>query len=198
MIIFNNLSKENPYVMFKEKYDQAIESEQEYIESICISSFSTKNHEVNARFVNLKFINNNEFIFFSNYDSEKANEFKMHNQIVGVIFWNSINVQIRMKAKIKKTPNDFNQKYFFQRSIEKNALAISSYQSQKIGSFSHVKENFNKSLKNDDLKTCPEYWGGYAFIPYYFEFWEGDEFRLNKREVFEKKQGNWSNFLLQP
>ena len=103
-----------------------------------------------------------------------------------------------MKAKIKKTPNDFNQKYFFQRSIEKNALAISSYQSQKIDSFSHVKENFNKSLKNDDLKTCPEYWGGYAFIPYYFEFWEGEEFRLNKREVFEKKQGNWSNFLLQP
>lgn len=198
MIIFNNLSKENPFVMFKEKYDQAIESEQENIESICISSFSTKNHEVNARFVNLKFINNNEFIFFSNYDSEKANEFKMHNQIVGVIFWNSINVQIRIKAKIRKTNKEFNQSYFSKRPIKKNALAISSYQSQKIDSFSHVKENYNKSFKNDDLTKCPEYWGGYSFKPYYIEFWEGHESRINKREIFDKIDGLWKHSYLQP
>ena len=91
-----------------------------------------------------------------------------------------------------------NQNYFFNRSEEKNALAISSNQSKPIDSYNQVKENYNKSLKNVDLKKCPEFWGGYAFTPYYFEFWEGDNFRLNKREVFEKNQDNWSRYLLQP
>jgi pyridoxine/pyridoxamine 5'-phosphate oxidase len=103
-----------------------------------------------------------------------------------------------MKAKIKKTSNDYNQKYFFDRSEEKNALAISSNQSKLIDSYNQVKENYNKSLKNDDLKKCPEYWGGYSFTPYYFEFWEGHESRINKRETFKKINGVWEQSFLQP
>jgi pyridoxine/pyridoxamine 5'-phosphate oxidase len=107
-------------------------------------------------------------------------------------------VQIRIKAKIKKTTNDFNQKYFFNRSKEKNALAISSNQSKPIDSYNQVKENYDKSLKNDDLKKCPDFWGGYSFTPYYFEFWEGHESRINKREVFDKIDGTWKQLYLQP
>jgi pyridoxine/pyridoxamine 5'-phosphate oxidase len=103
-----------------------------------------------------------------------------------------------MKAKIKKTPNEFNQEYFFGRSKEKNALAISSSQSKQIESYSQVKENYNKSLKNDDLEKCPDYWGGFSFIPYYFEFWEGHESRLNKREIFDKIDYAWEKSFLQP
>ena len=86
-----------------------------------------------------------------------------------------------MKAQIKKTTKEFNQKYFFDRSKEKNALAISSNQSKQIDSYSQVIDNYNRSLESDDLKKCPEYWGGYSFIPYYFEFLEGHESRINKR-----------------
>jgi pyridoxamine 5'-phosphate oxidase len=103
-----------------------------------------------------------------------------------------------MKANIKRTSKEFNQKYFFDRLKEKNALAISSNQSNPINSYSLVKENYNKSLKNDDLKKCPDYWGGFLFIPYYFEFWEGHESRINKREVFKKSDGIWKNSFLQP
>ena len=76
---------------------------------------------------------------------------------------------------------------------KKNALAISSNQSKPIDSYKQVKENYNKSLKNDDLKKCPEFWGGYSFTPYYFEFWEGHESRLNKREVYEKSDDSWKH-----
>ena len=103
-----------------------------------------------------------------------------------------------MKAKIKKTSDEYNQKYFFDRLKEKNALAISSNQSKPIDSYKQVEENYNISLKNDDLKKCPEYWGGYSFIPYYFEFWKGHESRLNKREAYEKIDDNWKHLILQP
>ena len=198
MIQFNNLNQEIPYLFLKEKYDEALNAGQRGIEAITISSYNKEISEVNSRYVNLKFISNDEFIFFSNYDSPKASSFNSHSQIAALFYWSSINVQIRMKAKIKKTSNEFNQKYFFDRSEKKNALAISSNQSKPIDSYSQVKENYNKLLESDDLKKCPEYWGGYSFIPYYFEFWEGHESRINKREVFDKINGIWKHLFLQP
>jgi len=198
MIIFKNLKKETPLILLKEKYQKAIKNKQKNIQAISISSFNSNTHEVDSRYVNLKFISNDEFIFFSNYESAKADAFNSHNQIAALLYWSSIDTQIRMKAKIKKTSKDFNQKYFFDRAKEKNALAISSNQSKQIDSYSQVQENYNQSLKNNDLKKCPEYWGGYSFIPYYFEFWEGHESRVNKREVFNNIDGIWKQSFLQP
>jgi pyridoxamine 5'-phosphate oxidase len=198
MIQFNNLNQETPYQLLKEKYDEALNAGQRGIEAISISSFNKEISEVDSRYVNLKFISIDEFIFFSNYNSPKASSFNSYNQIAALVYWPSINVQIRMKANIKKTSKKFNQKYFFERSEEKNALAISSNQSKQIDSYSKVEENYNKSLKNDNLKKCPEYWGGYSFTPYYFEFWEGHESRINKREIFDKIDGLWKHSYLQP
>ena len=198
MIEFNSIKQEIPYLILKKKYDEALNNGQKGIEAISVSSYNNKIHEVDSRYVNLKFIINDEFIFFSNYDSPKASSFNSHDQIAALLYWSTTNVQIRIKAKIKKTSNEYNQKYFFDRLKEKNALAISSNQSKPIDSYSQVKENYNKSLQNDDLKKCPEFWGGYSFTPYYFEFWEGHESRLNKREVYEKSDDNWNYFILQP
>ena len=198
MIQFNNLNQEMPYLVFKEKYNESMNAKQKNIEAISISSYNREISEVDSRYVNLKFVTNDEFIFFSNYNSPKASSFNSHNQIAALVYWPSINVQIRMRAKIKRTTDEFNQNYFFDRSEEKNALAISSNQSKPINSYSQVKENYNKSLKNDDLKKCPEFWGGYSFTPYYFEFWEGHESRLNKRESYEKNYASWKHRILQP
>ncbi len=198
MIQFNNLNQEMPYLLFKAKYDEALNFGQIGIEAISVSTYESKTNEVDSRYVNLKFITNDEFIFFSNYDSPKASSFISHNQIAVLVYWPSINVQIRMKAKIKKTSNEYNQKYFFDRSEEKNALAISSNQSKPIDSYSQVKKNYKQSLETDDLKKCPDHWGGYSFTPYYFEFWEGHPSRLNKRDVYELNGKDWIHSILQP
>ncbi len=198
MIKLSNLNQGIPYLLFKQKYDDAVNAEQKNIEAISISSYENKANEVDSRYVNLKFIINDEFIFFSNYASPKASAFNSHNQISALLYWSNINTQIRIKAKIKKTSDEFNQKYFSDRSKEKNALAISSSQSNLIDSYFQVKENYNKILKNADLRKCPDFWGGYSFTPYYFEFWEGHESRLNKREVYKKSDDIWEHFILQP
>jgi pyridoxamine 5'-phosphate oxidase len=198
MIDFLNLSQETPYLILKKKYDDALCANQKNIEAVSISSYSNKLKEVNSRFVNLKFIDNNDFIFFSNYDSPKSQEFKDHHQITCLIYWNSINTQIRIKAFIKKTSLEFNKNYFIHRLEKKNALAISSNQSVAIDSFKRVIENYSKSLEFDNLKECPDYWGGYSFKPYYFEFWEGHESRLNKRDSYHINNSEWHHSVLQP
>ena len=103
-----------------------------------------------------------------------------------------------MKGTIKKTSRSFNIEYFKKRSPNKNALAISSSQSDKIENYAKVIKNYENSLTRDDLSKCPEYWGGYSFKPNYFEFWEGHEKRLNKRVVYNYKAGNWQKYFIQP
>lgn len=198
MIKINNLSKSSPYLKFEKLYLNAITNNQKHVEAACISSYDEEKKEVNSRFVNIKFINNLEFIFFSNYLSPKSNEFSVNNKISAIFYWHKINTQIRMKAIIEKTSRDFNIDYFKTRSHAKNALAISSKQSQKISSYLEVKKQFNYVLENENLEICPEYWGGFKFKPFYFEFWEGHENRINKREAFTLINSNWESQLIQP
>ena len=198
MIKFSNLNQEAPFLIFKEKYDEALVSGQKSIEAISISSYNEKTKEVHSRYVNLKFIQNDEFIFFSNYKSPKAFAFNSHNQIAALIYWPNTNIQIRIKARIRKTSSDYNQKYFFDRSEGKNALAISSNQSEPIESYSQVKKNYEQTLGTADLKQCPEYWGGFSFKPFSIEFWEGSDFRLNKRNLYTLDKTIWNHFILEP
>ena len=86
MIIFKNISKEEPYKIFKEKYESAVKANQKTVEAVAISSYSKIDNEVHSRFVNLKFIQNKEFVFFSNYDSPKAKQFEMHAQITALFY----------------------------------------------------------------------------------------------------------------
>ena len=122
MIQFNNLNQEMPYQLLKEKYDEALNAGQRGIEAISISSYNKEISEVDSRYVNLKFITNDELIFFSNYDSPKAFSFNSHNQIAALVYWPSINVQIRMRATIKRMTDEYNQNYFFKSSLFKDLL----------------------------------------------------------------------------
>ena len=105
-----------------------------------------------------------------------------------------------MRANIEKTSSEQSDDHFLNRSNLKNALAISSSQSNKISSYEEVQKQY-KDVLDDPVKLSkrPNYWGGYSFTPYYIEFWQGHESRINKREVFEHvNNGNWNSYFLQP
>ena len=199
MIELINIEKSEPYVKFLNFYNKALKSRQENIEVINISSYNKNLNEVHSRFVNLKYIRSDKWIFFSNYNSLKGQDFESHKQISASLYWSKINVQIRINAKIFKTDSLLSDKHFDNRGLYKNALAISSYQSRKIESYKDVQKMYNNVLLDEDQKlNRPDYWGGYSFVPYYFEFWEGHEYRINKRVVYKMNDGIWSMYYLQP
>lgn len=198
MIKFINENNSEPFLKLKKTYLKAIDSNQQEVQALLVASYSKDLGYVDARFVNLKIIDDEKFIFFSNYNSPKSNQFMLHPQISTILYWSSINTQIRMKAYIERTSSRFSDAYFRERSKEKNALAISSNQSKEINSYSDVKKNYHKVLNNSNLNIRPEYWGGFEFIPFYIEFWQGHESRINKREVFEKDNKDWIKKYLQP
>lgn len=198
MIKFKNLSNDQPYQIFHNYYLKASKKNQDSIEAISISSYDKSTNQVDSRYVNLKYIFNNEWVFFSNYNSSKAYQFASHNQISALLYWNKINLQIRLKAEIYITSKDISDNHFKERDIKKNAISISSNQSKRINSFTEIEDNYEKQLSMNNNLDRPNYWGGYSFVPYYFEFWEGGEYRLNKRNVFKFNEGAWEQYYLQP
>lgn len=199
MIKIENISKSKPYIVFEKLYKDAVSKDQKCVEAICISSYDKILNIPDSRYVNLKYIIGENWTFFSNYKGPKSKQFKSNDHVSAIFFWNSINTQVRMRAKIFKSATDFSDQHFKNRDYKKNALAISSMQSQKIESHEKVIENYENVLKDETLiAQRPDYWGGYTFIPYYFEFWQGHEHRLNKRDIFHRYDNYWKHEILQP
>jgi len=199
MIELSKISNEAPYQRFISEYKKAFDLDQPNIEAICISSFDASKNESDSRFVNLKNITDNEWIFFTNYNSPKAQQFSSNGNISVSLFWHKTNCQIRIKAAIKKTSSTYSDHYFKSRYKSKNLLAIASDQSNDINSYEEFLIKYENLKDQDlDLSLRPNFWGGYTFTPYYFEFWKGHKNRLNKREVFTFTNNIWESSFLQP
>ena len=199
MLLIKDINSSEPYKLFNKYFNDALQNNQSNINAIAVSSFDSINSEIESRFVNLRYIHNEEWTFFSNYNSTKAKNFATHNKISALFYWNSINLQIRIKAKIEKSSDDLSDIHYSNRDPMKNALAVSSNQSKPIDSYEQVVRNYKKAYSSiGDNSKRPEYWGGYSFTPYYFEFWKGHESRLNKRDAFELINKRWRHTILQP
>ena len=152
MIDIENINKiEKPYIIFHKFYFQALKKNQKNIEAIAISSFDTNANQVESRFVNLKYIKNKEWIFFSNYKSNKANNFKNFDQISALFYWNTINVQIRIKARVKKTLEEISNEHFDNRSKNKIAIPYNDRLRSKSVLKQVVKKDFKKEIEECKL-----------------------------------------------
>ena len=199
MIKIQDINKSKPYSIFIDRYNKALLKNQSSVNAISISSLNKKDMIVTSRYVNLKYIIDDEWIFFSNYNSPKSQDFFQHSQISALIYWEKIDFQVRILATIKKSSNSISNSHFVKRSKEKNALAISSKQSTTTDSYEDVVNQFNTTLADKELiLNRPNYWGGFSFHPYYFEFWEGHDSRLNKRNTYQIKDNDWEHKILQP
>ena len=198
MIELISISNEEPYSLFQLLLENALKNDQDNADAISISSYDSKKNEVQSRYVNLKYIKKNEWIFFSNYNSPKSESFMLHDQIAALFYWNKTDTQIRIKAKIFKTSEELSNTYFKSRDKKKNALSISSMQSRTVKSYEDVIKSYQSVLTSEKLDERPNYWGGFSFIPYSFEFWEGHSSRINKRVLYEFDGLMWKKFFLQP
>tara|TARA_B100001109_G_C18775913_1_gene433054 strand:+ start:283 stop:876 length:594 start_codon:yes stop_codon:yes gene_type:complete len=197
MIIFNKHNIEAPYQELIRRYEEAQKANQPNIEAACLSTISAQALP-HSRYVNIKYINNNEIIFFSNYRSLKASDIMSNSNIALNFFWSTTKTQIRIEGKIAKLDAARSDDHWKTRSKYKNALAISSNQSSLSKSYDEIKVSYESILKSADLSKRPKYWGGYSINPIYFEFWEGHKSRINKRHIYKKGETAWNQYFLQP
>jgi pyridoxamine 5'-phosphate oxidase len=136
-----------------------------------------------ARVVLLKKFNEEGFIFYTNYDSEKGKAITNNPNICLSFFWHSMERQVIVKGIAEKTPDIVSDNYFDSRPDGSKLGAIVSAQSEVIPSRDYLENNL-KALENQyEGKEIlrPKNWGGFLVRPIEVEFWQGRPNRLHDR-----------------
>jgi len=143
-----------------------------------------------GRIVLLKGVEENGFVFYTNYESRKGRQLMEHPQACLTFFWAELERQVRIEGSIQKVSPEKSDEYFNSRPAGSRLGAIASPQSTKIESRGSLEARFAKvidSYKDQEI-IRPENWGGFVLIPQYFEFWQGRASRLHDRIVYEAKE----------
>ncbi|WP_162127877.1 pyridoxamine 5'-phosphate oxidase [Flavobacterium phycosphaerae] len=136
-----------------------------------------------SRVVLLKKFNEEGFIFYTNYNSEKGKAIIANPKVCLSFFWHSMERQVIIKGIAEKTAEIISDNYFDSRPDGSKLGAIVSPQSEVIPSRDFLDEKL-KQLETDLAgKTIvrPEHWGGFLVRPVEVEFWQGRANRLHDR-----------------
>jgi pyridoxamine 5'-phosphate oxidase len=197
---FINFSElpENPYELFNNWYNSACNSSK--IDEAYAMNLSTIGNDgfPRTRIVLLREFNQNGFIFYTNYNSEKGKSIAENPNVCLSFFWDKLEQQIIIKGTAEKISPEKSDDYFYKRPEGSQIGAIVSPQSSVIG-FEEDLDEKAKSLK-EELKEIkrPENWGGYIVKPVEFEFWQGRPSRLHHRLRYRLRNGIWLKERLAP
>ncbi len=136
-----------------------------------------------SRVVLLKKFNEEGFIFYTNYDSEKGQAIANNPNVCLSFFWPSIERQVIIKGIAEKTPANISDNYFDSRPTGSKLGAIASDQSRVIASRLVLEEKLRELEQYYEGKDIPRpaNWGGYLIRPQEVEFWQGRPNRLHDR-----------------
>lgn len=192
--------KLNPIIKFKEWFDIATEKEINDPNAMCLSTVDDKNTP-HSRMVLLKDYNNEGFIFYTNYESNKGNDILKNANVCLNFHWKSLLRQIRIEGRVEKVSKETSDKYFNSRHYLSRIGAWASNQSKVLISREDLENKIefykNKYPEKENFPR-PDYWGGFIVKYSKIEFWEDMPHRIHKREVFEFKDNDWVSYTLSP
>ena len=183
---------EEPFTIFRRWLEEARETEVNDADAIALATVD-KEGLPNVRMVLLRIIEEDAFVFFTNYGSKKAQEAFLTNKVAFNIHWKSLRRQIRVRGHIEKEDGMIADKYFSEREVGSQTAAWASKQSETLNDRQELIERW-QSYKNQFEKNVgrPDFWGGIRIKPVQIEFWADGQYRLHDRFVWERELGDKS------
>ena len=191
--------KDDPFEQYAVWFKEAMEAEVPDPYAACLSTVNSHN-EPSSRMIYIRDILENGFVFYTNYESDKAKDMDQNSAAALNIFWIELERQIRITGNIYKVEDELSDSYFKNRPRESQIGAWASAQSDKIESrevlLNKIKEIEDKF--NGKEVTRPPFWGGYQLISEKIEFWQGRPSRLHDRILYTKENNSWRKNRLSP
>ena len=154
-----------------------------------------------SRVVLLKKFNEEGFIFYTNYDSEKGKAIANNPNICLSFFWTSLERQVIIKGVAEKTSEAISDNYFASRPDGSKLGAIVSPQSEIIPNREYLETNLlllEQEFQGQDI-IRPKNWGGFLVRPQEVEFWQGRANRLHDRIRYQLQSDfSWKVDRLSP
>ena len=155
----------------------------------------------NARMVLLKDIEDAAFVFYTNYESAKAEELDATGRAAFVMHWKSLRRQIRARGTITREDGPQADAYYRSRSLKSRLGAWASRQSRPLDSRATLMAEVAKmTARHGTDPARPPFWGGYRLTPVEIEFWADGAFRLHDRFQWRRAgpDGEWTVQRLNP
>ncbi|MGE5683392.1 MAG: pyridoxamine 5'-phosphate oxidase [Bacillota bacterium] len=191
--------RENPIDQFQVWLKEAMDANSDEPTAMTLAT-STKDGRPSARIVLLKKFDQKGFVFYTNYNSRKANQLNSNPFAALVFFWQVLERQVRIEGTIEKVSAEESDEYFLSRPEGSKLGAWASPQSQKIPDRKYL-ETMVLSFQSqfgEKVTRRPEYWGGYRLKPFLIEFWQGRSNRLHDRIQYRQINGIWKIERLAP
>lgn len=189
-----------PIAQFQTWWDQVIATEISEPNAMTLATASADGFP-SARIVLLKGFDEEGFVFYTNYNSYKANQLDENPKACLVFFWKELERQVRISGIVTRVTEEESDIYFHSRPVGSRIGAWASPQSQSIENREWLEQVFEK--KKEEFRQGeiprPPHWGGYRLKPVIVEFWQGRFSRLHDRIQYTlDENGAWKIERLAP
>jgi pyridoxamine 5'-phosphate oxidase len=190
----------DPIKLFRRWFDEATASGTRLPDAMTLAT-ATKDGKPSARMVLLKQIDDQGFVFYTNYNSRKSRELDENPNAALVCYWVALDRQVRVEGRVERVTAAESDEYFKTRPRESQLGALVSPQSEVIESREFLEKRFQdfEGMYRDRSVSRPAHWGGYRLRPERIEFWQNRSGRLHDRILYERQSdGSWTIKRLAP
>lgn len=191
---------DDPIAFFHAWFKEAQVAEITEVNAMTLATVDAAGHP-HARTVLLKGVENDAFVFYTNYKSAKGHEIAAQPHVSLLFFWKELERQVRIEGVAEKLSAEESDHYFHSRPEGSRIGAWASPQSQAIADRQELEgffKRYEEQFRSGNIPR-PAHWGGYRVVPSHIEFWQGRSSRLHDRIMFTYDgEGKWRKGRLAP
>jgi pyridoxamine 5'-phosphate oxidase len=189
----------DPLELFREWFDAAREAGVQFPETMTLAT-ATADGVPSARMVLLKGADEDGFVFFTGYESRKAEELAANPHAALVFYWQPLGRQVRVEGPVERVSKEESAEYFATRPRGSQLAAWTSRQSRPLGDRAELERRYADVEREHEGREVPlpPHWGGFRLRPDAIEFWEHRDNRLHDRFRYTRAREGWDAARLWP
>jgi len=195
----DEIPEEEPFAPFARWFELAAKSEP-LAETMTLAT-ATGDGLPSLRAVLLKGFDERGFVFYTNFESRKAEELFANPHAALCFHWKSLQRQVRIEGTVSVVSDAEADAYFYSRPRDSQIGAWASDQSRPVADRAELERRFaehRRQFVEQQRVPRPAYWSGFRVAPERIEFWQERPFRLHDRVRFSREGQRWRKQRLFP